>query len=800
VALSAALAGLLAAPPSGRAAPPAAPAPVRIAPAPAAPALVVPEGALRAVGAEVATVATETGVLRRLPSVGRSARLSGEYDAISWPVFLTAAEAAANPRLRLTHVAAVSVMPEASRLAVSVDDRPVSTFPIATNGSAKVVEIALPAGTLHAGWNLLRIEADQRHRVECSLAATYELWTEIDRARTGLVFADGFTPERRGLADVADLAPDETGRIRIRLVAPVDLEPARLARALRLAQSVALAGGFLDPIVTVERAPGKGPGLDLLIGTRARAGVAAAAALPADVVALIDDPDPARMTLVVPEEAAALDHVVAEFEKAAADPAGSEAGRRARTALGGTPIREGERRRFSELGATSTEFTGRLFRTAFDLRLPPDFHGGDYAKVALKLAGGYAPGLERTSRLTVRVNGRQIAGAPLGATSGEIFAGRRLELPLSAFRAGRNRLEIEAALPAAEDAACDPQIQIDAGKRFLFVDRGEIAFPTFARAARLPDLGATAAGVLSTLSEDLRPGIFVPRPDAATLSAIATATTRMAIAEGRIDVPPITYRLPSSDVPTAWIFGAFPDLPATVGGAVGLETVALREIWNRRPTPERVSDAGPVDPLARRAATLRMAALDETFDTTATGSLQFRPATAGADGDVVDQWRRSMENPWSPAGFLRAVETRLQSGLGPLLGAAPAPTPFAPRASTGIVVAQAASPAGGVWTLATAATAEALLDGTVTLTEGERWSEIAGDVVAWDLGEEKLDTLAGKSRGLFLTSAPTPGNLRLIAAGWVGDHPLAFALALLLACAGIGLSTHRLLPHLGKRS
>lgn len=755
----------------------------------------------RAGMAEVTTVTAPTGVLRRLPSIGRSTRLSGEFDQIAWPVFLTAAEAAATPRLRLTHVAAVSVMPEASRFTVEVDDRTVATLPIATNGSPKTVEIALPPGTLHAGWNLLRIEAEQRHRVECSPAATYELWTEIDRAHTGLVFANGFAPERRSLADVADLAPDETGRVHVRLVSPTDPEPARLTRALRLAQSVALAGGFLDPVVSIERAPGKGPGIDLLIGTGARAGVAAAAALPTDVVALIDDPDPARMTVVTPEEPAALDHVVAEFAKAAAQPIGSEAGRRARAGLGGTMIREGERRRFSELGATSTEFTGRLFRTSLDLRLPADFHGGDYAKVALTLAGGYAPGLERTSRLTIRINGRQIAGAPLGARSGEIFSDRRLELPLSAFRPGRNRLEIEASLPAAEDAACDPQIQIDAGKRFLFVDRGEIAFPTFARAARLPDLGATAAGVLSTLSEDLRPGVFAPRSDAATLSAIATMLTRVAVAEGRVDVPAITYRLPSSDVPTAWIFGAFPDLPTTIGGAVGLETVALREIWNRRPTPDRVSDAGATaDPLARRAATLRMAALDEAFDTTATGSLQFRPATGGADADLVDQWRKSMENPWSPAGFARLLEDRLRTGLGPLLGMAPPPAPFAPRASTGIVLAQAASPTGGVWTLATAATAEALFEGAATLTEGERWSEIGGDVVAWDLGEEKLETVATKSRGLFLTAAPTPGNLRLIAAGWVGDHPLAFALALLLACAGIGVSTHRLLPHLGKRS
>ena len=750
--------------------------------------------------AEVTTVTAETGVLRRLPSIGRSGRLTGEIDGLSWPIYLTAAEAAANPRLRVTHVAAVSVMPEASRMTVSLDDHTVTTFPIATNGSAKTVEIALPAGMLHAGWNHLRIEADQRHRVECTLASTYELWTEIDRARTGLVFADKFAPERRGLADLADLAPDETGRVRLRLVTGADPEPSRLARAVRLAQAVSLAGGFLDPIVSIEKTPAKGPGIDLLIGAKARAEVPAAASLPADVVAMIDDPDPARLTLVVPEEPATLDRIVEEFAKTATDLPGSDAGRRVRTALGGAPIVEGGRHRFSEFGATSTEFGGRLFRTALDMRLPADFHGGDYAKVALKLAGGYAPGLERSSRLTVRVNGRQVAGAPMAARGGEIFSDRRLELPLSAFRPGRNRLEIEASLPAAEDAVCDPQTQIDAGKRFLFVDHGEIEFPAFARATRLPDLGATAAGVLSLVDEKSRPAVWAPHPDQATLSALATVLTRIAVAEARVDVPTIAYRLPPSDLPSAWIFGAWPDLPATAGGMVGLETVALREVWSRRATPDRVSEADlPLDPLMRRAATLRTAALEEEFDTIATGSLQFRPTTGGSKNDLVDQWRRSMENPWSPMGFARALESRVMRGLGPLVGAEP-PAPFAPRASTGIVVAQAVSPGGGIWTLTTAATAAALLEGAATLTEGERWSDLTGDVAAWDRTDEKLEIGTGKSRDVFATAALSPGNLRLIAAGWIGDHAFAFALALLLACVAIGFTTSRLLPHLGGRS
>ncbi len=750
----------------------------------------------------VQVVTAETGVLRRLPSIGRSTKLSGESDRLTWPVYLTAAEAAATPRLRLAHVAAVSVMPEASRLTVFADGRKVGTFPVATNGNLRLVELALPAGTLHAGWNALRVEAEQRHRVECSTASTYELWTEIDRARSGLVFTGTFAPERRDLADLADVSPDESGRVRLRLVTGQDPEPARLARALRLAQAMALAGGWLDPVVQVTRAPAKGPGIDVLIGAQARAAAPATAGLAPDVVALVDDADPTRLTLAVPDDAVALDRVIDRLAVAARDFEGSDVGRRARRALGGLPIAGGERHSFAEFGAGSSEFAGRLFRTGVDLRLPADFYAADYAKVDLKLSGGYAPGLDRSSRLTIRVNGRQIAGVPLNAHDGEIFTDRLVRLPLSAFRPGRNRLEIEASVPDADDKTCDPTLQIDGSKRFLFVDHSEIAFPTFARAARLPDLAATGAGVFATLGDDLRPKIWAPHPDGATLSAIATLLTRIAAVDGRIDVPDVAYRNPPTDEPSAWVIGAFADLPATAAGAVGLETVTVHDLWSRRSTPDRVSEAGDavVDPLMRRASVLRLAADADEFDPIVTGSLQFRPVSSGDRSDLVADWRRSMENPWSPSAILRDAQTRLGRSIGPLVGLSAPVAPYAPRATTGVVVAQALSPAGGVWTLTTAASAAALAEGVETLTESERWNGLSGDVVAWDKVDEKLETGDGKPRAFFMTAAPSPTNLRLVAAGWVGEHPLVFAVLILAATGLLGFATARLLPHLGSRA
>lgn len=752
----------------------------------------------------------DAGVLRRLPSIGRETKLSGETDHLVWPVWVTASEAAQTPRLRLAYNAAVSVMPEASRLDVTVNDRAVGGWRIASGGN-RTLEVALPGGVLKPGWNMIRIDAEQRHRVECTIPATYELWTEIDSVRSGLVFATGYAPERRGLSDIAGIAPDDHGRVHIRLVSPQDPEPTQLRRALRLVQAMTVAGGYLDPVVEVTRTLGKGAGIDLLIGTAAQSQLERTGNLGHGVVALFDDPDPSRLVVALPDDSATLDQLADRLvEETGPSAPGTPAGLATRAALGGLPVTGDARVRLSDFGTASSEFSGRLFRTSADLRLPADLYAADYAKVTLKLAGGYAPGLDSTSRLTVRVNGRQAAGAPLSARNGEVFSDRQLQLPLSAFRPGHNRIEIEASLSHPDDRTCDTIGQIEGPKRFLLVEGTELRFPTFARVARLPDLAATAAGILGDLAEADRPSLYVPHPDPATLSAAATFLARVAAAGDRIDVPPIVFRNPPSDARSALVIGAFSDLPATVASAVGIESSAVRDAWSRRPptTQSTASVSSGNDRVSRRLSALRVAAGDHadpidrivtgSVQPITTGSLATRAIGAGSGADPLDRWRRSMESPWSFGAFTRDISTRL-SGLGAGLGGAKEQPRFAPRPTTGLVVAQAIGPTGGVWTLLTAPTAATLGDGIAALTESGRWNDVEGAVVAWDQVDERTATTGSVSRGFFSTRDIDLGNLRLIAAAWVSDNPIGFVLAVLLATLALGFTTARLLPHLGEK-
>ena len=61
-------------------------------------------------------------VLRHLPNNIQGFRLSGETGASEWPIYLSATQARSRLRFRLGYISAVSVMPEASKITVSIND------------------------------------------------------------------------------------------------------------------------------------------------------------------------------------------------------------------------------------------------------------------------------------------------------------------------------------------------------------------------------------------------------------------------------------------------------------------------------------------------------------------------------------------------------------------------------------------------------------------------------------------------------------------------------------------------------
>ncbi|MBM1170258.1 cellulose biosynthesis cyclic di-GMP-binding regulatory protein BcsB [Microvirga arabica] len=187
-------------------------------------------------------------------------RLEGETDARSWTFHLTQDEAASGTTLSIGYKNAVVVMPEGSRLRIAINGESVLDTPIASSNDIKRVTSSIRPGLLRPGQNIIRMESLQRHRTDCTVAATYELWTDVDSASTRLIFAEGATKTLRGLDDLPAVGVDSTGVTTIRVVAPKIYRPEIRDRLLRLAQTVALRGRYAHPVIQVmESDPGPSP-------------------------------------------------------------------------------------------------------------------------------------------------------------------------------------------------------------------------------------------------------------------------------------------------------------------------------------------------------------------------------------------------------------------------------------------------------------------------------------------------------------------------------------------------------------
>ena len=830
-------------------APSAASSMVADAPMADAPLAVPPSGRIGAApaahlaGAPSAPVSTP---LRHLNNNMQGFRLAGEIASSEWPVYLTARQARQNIRFQVGYLAAVSVMPEASYLTVIVNDKVVGRVNIRTANAVRTVHVDVPAGLMQPGFNAIRLTAEQRHRVDCSLAATFELWTQIDPSQTGLLFAQHEAIETP--SDLSALSPDAQGALPIRAVTPERTSLANVERILRVVQMISLVGRFTQPVVDYGPVADGDYGLNLIIGAAGDiGGVADLEALGAIVgPRVVVQPAAAgrRTTVIVTgRDDAEVDEALAAF-KPEGDAFGAPAGVRAAAAFPGYRMEGGAQVRLSELGVASEEFSGRLFRTAFNIIMPPDFYSADYAKAELSLAGGYAPGLTSEARIVVSVNGRNAVSLKLPKSRGDVFENNSIPLPLGAMRPGLNRVEIEAQTPMESDRACDPIAAIGSAKRFLFLDSTRLTLPKIARIARMPDLAVTATGGFP-YTDRLRPKLIVPAPDRASIGAATTVAAQIAIAAGR----PIDFSLSGSapqpgdgavlivggantldprylrlagvdveDVAKAW--SSRFDAPANAVRSEALtryEATTRQRVMLERNFPAACRMTRPLNALDRmtngRAKTFaeragaparvmarsweaRRVEPSRPLDRSAVGSLKTSGANAGS---LFEEWNAKVRAPNAVTSYFE----RMTDGVGVWardtwsaasglvarnIASGGGSTPLDARASLFVAQNILGSSAADVWTVIAAPNAQELADAVPCLVDPRVWGQISGRMATLDTNTGAVTAAPAPVSQLIVTQPLTIGNLRMIAAGWLSLNAhvyvaLALGLALLLAFA-----------------
>ncbi|AWN41776.1 cellulose biosynthesis cyclic di-GMP-binding regulatory protein BcsB [Methylobacterium durans] len=767
---------------------------------------------------------------RPLPSIGESLRLVGEESSLQWPVYLTEAQIRERVRFRIGYLAAISVMPESSFITATVNETVIGRGQINAPGAVKIIEFDIPEGVLKPGYNAVRLAGVQRHRVDCSVPATFELWTQIDPSWTGFILPPG-TGGVASLRDLPALPPDGQGIVPIRIVLPGRPSPASFERIIRAAQRLALVGRFSQTVVEFGPFLSGPAGINLVVGTaeelRAVPDFDAGSAIGGTPLSFYPATERRAATVVITgADGEDLDAGVAALKRREGSDSlfGSPQGLRVLALAKGVPVRGGDAVRLDTFGVQNREFSGRLFRSGFDLTLPADFVPADYARIELSLDGGYAPGLETGAQIMVDINGRNAASVPLPNRAGDRLRGEPIALPLDLWRPGRNHVDVRALLPTEADRTCDTANPADEQKRFLLLNTSSLKVPPLARALRVPDLAATASSGLPYTLSAKRPRLVVPTPDRETMGAATTIAVQMAIAADRvIDFTLSADRPADRDTPAIVVAPARALDPALLR-TIGLDPDSLRQIWQGRAEPApappgsegakgaglpRQTEGMSLDRLqnnvppacALPTAHARVAALA----TQRSRPLGSKPRNEAAD--IATAWDATVRPAPALSDQIAAVasqlgevaESSLQDASNWVKGQVKdPPVEIGSRAS--LVVGQGVDGEGlgSVVTVFTAPNA-ALLQASVTcLSSPVLWSKLQGRIAALDANDGSINTFEAKRSRLLETEPRSLGNLRLVFAGWLSMNPSLYVLALFAAAIALGLSTNAMLRNVGR--
>ena len=451
---------------------------------------------------------------RRLLPYG-NLMLAGESASRSWAVYLTDAQASSAVRLHMGYRNAVVVAPESSRLRLVLNNTVIIDEAVRSADGFSSLEVEVPAGLLRAGRNELTATARHRHRTDCTVQSTYELWTEINGASTFLSFGDPSANAFVGPGDLRALAPDDEGKMRVEIVAPAMERNDMTGDILLLAQAIALYVNHSNLEFSIASAPASPRdrlSLRILLGSADELSTLAGGVAAGDAQGSLAGFRPVAAgdvpTFVVSgrdraEWTAALAQVLAPVDRAAdtrRDALITEAWRIPNAPM----IYDRRTLTFAELGIPSEQFSGRRYVRSFTFAIPSDFYAGSYGEARLLLDAAYSAAVLPGSSINVYVNGNIAASTPLTERRGAILEQFPVKVTMRHFRPGLNEIAIEADLLTEQDEACLPGAAASNTPRFALFDTSRFVMPDFGRIGQLPNLAATAARAIPTASRTNR--------------------------------------------------------------------------------------------------------------------------------------------------------------------------------------------------------------------------------------------------------------------------------------------------------
>lgn len=765
-------------------------------------------------------------ILRHLTNNIQGFRLPGEIASLEWPVFFTQAQVSSELQFKIGYLTAVSVMPEASRLKLIINDVVVGVANILETRGSRSVLFDIPPGLIRPGFNSVRISAEQRHRVDCSLVATFELWTQIDPTRTGFIIPKS-DPGVRRFSEIAALPPDEQGALPIRIVSHGKTSANLIERSIHAVQRIVLYGRFEQPVIDIGPLAYGSYGINVVIGTIDKIAPAARrlniGAVGGPRFIVIPAKRGIRTSIVITGRTDKdLENALLHL-RAAPKLRGSPEGLRAINAYPGYRVKGGQRVKLRDMGIASEEFSGRMYRAAFNVIMPPDFYAADYGKAFLDLAGGYAPGLTNAAQIVISVNGKKAVSQKLPKTSGDVFKQSSIPLRLGHLRPGLNRIEIEAQVPTEADKKCDPMSTIGARKRFLLLDTTELVLPRIARIARAPDLVVTTTGGFPFSGGKKRPILFVPKADASSVAAAATVASHLAIAAGQLINFRFTTNKPRRGEGATLVMAPTNALDAEFLSALGLAPERIRGIWQTKARQRHVPDDNQGLTKWERITRDRLI-LQKNFPAAChlpkppggykTAFMVDRMPVASIgkkdESDLFSKWDQRVRSQSRIvgyfSGFVKSVSDWARGNisgarvwLGSTLDRSPAASPINDAAS--LIIAQniLGESSNDIWTLITAPNTSFMARAMGCLVDPRVWQQIAGRVAVLNTSDAKVSVIPVTSSKFIATQSLSIQNLRLIVAGWFSLNSKIYVLSALLLALLLAASTSWFIRNSGRK-
>jgi hypothetical protein len=737
------------------------------------------------------TVRSERTLLRRLGVTAGDLTFAGEAAIRRHPVYVAANEVLATSAFRLTFQNTVGVLPEASTLTVQINDTVIGTTAIDAVNRPVSIDLKVPPGVLVEGYNAVQITARQQHRVDCSIRGTWELVTEVDPARTGLVVAAA-EPVIRTVADLQKLPGSGDGAMVFRAAAATDT--AEINDTIEAAETLALlAGGDKARLVFSDEAM-PGPVIDLVIGGegrfRDRFGFSGARIEQAAGVLIGRSPDRPGFAVAVDRRHLAELSVSAEKRRPKGSPAAVDIvqSRLGRPVVAGVPIA------VPELGRRGIAFTGRLLHVATTVNLPTDFYPGNYGAAELRLAGAYAPGLDSQSGFSVRVNGIPFGGNGLIGSAGGRLDGQSLRLPYSAFKPGTNTIEFEADLSRAADAACSPGRDFGRPRLILGADT-TLTFDGFARATSTPDLGATLAnGDLAAF--DGGPILLdVSAADPRYLDVAAAYVLRLATTSGRVRPVDVVFGRHGGEGRSTVFVGPAAEMAQTTVAEVPRRIgrsgrVQVSELSSLAVPGRPVADDGaPLPSVVAEAVTAEPGAASALVETEAPTAVGGRFGGGELIGGAI---RSGLDGVRAAAGVLVDRLTPHGPMIVPDRSVPAGAVVFTQQATLPI----GTDPWGTFWqtlihgrgtlglpstsTTIAAVDADTLVKGVSRLVERDDWFRIVGASALYDVEGGNV-AIRSPGNGLLVADPERSiANGRRLVAGWFGQNNLVYLVVVLI--------------------